>query len=370
MANPAPPIPSITDKFRDDTEFVTLLTTLGLGVPELARLKTDGFDNMEILCLQYKLDTKSFKDYLLNTNKTFGSARVAIQVYFTPVIITRLTGMVHFFDQHLFTYHAIPDIALVTKEKCTEYGHAFETMNKRKTESPDRMKEIQIPKFKGGHSWMDFYEKLEHKLSLAIGARGFPLSYLLDTTERDITNVRTKRIEVDDLDIADDDIFLSCAVHFGADFKTDSATLWDLLKDHLLNTPAFNHISTFSRGKNGRQAYMTLLAYYEGEDFKERSVERAFSTMDSCAYRGEKARFSWEKYVNIHLTAHKDLAKSNYNAGAGLDEATKIQHLKRGIKPEAGLEHALTTARGQAALQASFQRLVNFLTAEVDNKNI
>ena len=152
MENPAPPIPSITEKFRDDTEFVTLLTTLGLGVPELARLKSDGFNNMETLCLQYKLDTKSFKDYLLNTNKTFRSARVAIQVYFTPVIITRLTGMVHFFDQHLFTYHAIPDIALVTKEKCTKYGHAFETMNLKKSRGPEKMKEIQIPKFKGGHS--------------------------------------------------------------------------------------------------------------------------------------------------------------------------------------------------------------------------
>ena len=63
------------------------------------------------------------------------------------------------------------------------------------------------------------------------------------------------------------------------------------------------------------------------------------------------------------------LQDCNFNNGSGLDDATKIQHFKSGIRPEAGLEVALTTSRSNPTYRG-FDHLVSFLSAEVDQKKI
>ena len=51
-----------------------------------------------------------------------------------------------------------------------------------------------------------------------------------------------------------------------------------------------------------------------------------------------------------------------------MDNSTKIQHIKGGIRLEAGLEHAITSARTMGLLRGTFQSFVSFLSAEVDQK--
>jgi len=63
------------------------------------------------------------------------------------------------------------------------------------------------------------------------------------------------------------------------------------------------------------------------------------------------------------------LQDCTFNNGLGLDDATKIQHFKSGIRPEAGLEVALTTSRSNPTYRG-FDHLVSFLSAEVDQKMI
>ena len=46
-----------------------------------------------------------------------------------------------------------------------------------------------------------------------------------------------------------------------------------------------------------------------------------------------------------------------------MDDATMIQHLKSGIKLDAGLEHAMTTARTNKLTQGDFQGYVSFMAA-------
>ena len=47
----------------------------------------------------------------------------------------------------------------------------------------------------------------------------------------------------------------------------------------------------------------------------------------------------------------------------------KIQHLKSGIKLDAGLEHVMTTARANRLAAGDFQGYVSFMAAEVDVKS-
>ena len=53
-----------------------------------------------------------------------------------------------------------------------------------------------------------------------------------------------------------------------------------------------------------------------------------------------------------------------------MDESTKIQYLKRNIKPEADLENARTISRTNTGITADFQKFANFIAAEVDHKNL
>ena len=80
-----------------------------------------------------------------------------------------------------------------------------------------------------------------------------------------------------------------------------------------------------------------------------------------------KIRFG--KYVSIHLEALQLLFEANYDDGNGMDDATKIQHLKNSIKANASLEHALTTAHSNRLPQGDFKSYVTFLLAEEDTKN-
>ena len=82
----------------------------------------------------------------------------------------------------------------------------------------------------------------------------------------------------------------------------------------------------------------------------QRLQDEAFIILKNTIYRGETAKHRFETYVNRHIKAHKLLVESGYNDNKGMDNSTKIQHLKSGIKLEAGLEHALTTSRTSGLL--------------------
>jgi hypothetical protein len=117
------------------------------------------------------------------------------------------------------------------------------------------------------------------------------------------------------------------------------------------------------RTSDGRKAWITLKAFYEGEDFLQRIQDESFAILANTSYRGESQRFNFERYVARHLKAHKLLVEADYNHGMGMDESTKIQHLKAGIRVEAGLEHAITTA-------CTTGLFVSFLSAEVEQRKI
>ena len=51
-----------------------------------------------------------------------------------------------------------------------------------------------------------------------------------------------------------------------------------------------------------------------------------------------------------------------------MNNATKIQHLKSGIKLDAGLEHSMTTAHTNKLVQGEFKGYVSFIAAEIDVK--
>ena len=81
------------------------------------------------------------------------------------------------------------------------------------------------------------------------------------------------------------------------------------------------HWDSFSRAKTHRKNPSICI----------RSISSTFFTFD----KGETSKSNFEKYINVHKTAHRMLQDCNFNNGSGLHNATKIQDLKSGIRPEA-----------------------------------
>ena len=218
-----------------------------------------------------------------------------------------------------------------------------------------------------GANWIDYRDAFVLKLQAIESARGFPLSYFIDDTPRQIRHANAAHIEVDVLDLSNEETFITTAVHFGNAFKTDNKKLWAILEAKLVNSDPYNHIAEFSIRKDGRAAWIALKSHFEGEDYVQKIRSNAFNKLKTTVYRGETKTFKFEDYMNVHIKVHKQLLDIKYNRGLGLDDATKIVHFKAGIQPAADLETAITLARPYET--KPFREYTPFLGTEVDSKN-
>ena len=90
---------SIIEEFSDGSTFEQLLELeFGIIESQLSKLQEDGFVSMDIICKEFKDDVESFNEYLKSLNKTFGSAGERLRVYYSPVVINKLVGLLHYFN--------------------------------------------------------------------------------------------------------------------------------------------------------------------------------------------------------------------------------------------------------------------------------
>ena len=297
---------------------------------------------MSLLVNNFSYDIGSFKSHLRNLNKTFANAAFAGRMYFNPICTNRLLGVLYYFTQAINTFHTIPDISSIDQDMADELRSQY-LASLRKYDVTEEQELVKLHSLTGSTNWRAFKDKVLLRLCTMKSTRGITLEYIADVTIRNNTRGNSTKILVDKIDVSDEEYIRSHATHFGSYFKEDDANTATMLKKVLLNTPAYNHISVAITNKSGKQAINSLRNYYyEGEDFIERNIEQAFASLNNTFNKGEHKNFNFEKFVAIHLEAHRLLNEAEYNNGAGMDDATKIQHLKSGIKLDAGLEHAMT----------------------------
>ncbi len=357
---------SITDRYEHEMGLLYIFDQIDLGNSERARIINDGIISIEYLVNQFGYDNDNFKNYLQNLNKTFATASdVNQRVYFSPPIITQLCGALFYFNHCYNTLHAIPDVMQLDAAWLAENYDHYKEMTKE-SEEEDDSEDVDLPKFEGHKNWIKWRDSFTSNLSSTIGARSIPIEYIIDRTARDAAHGNANRDEYEIINLEDQDLFKTKSVHFGLGYKPDNNRVWKRLKAALLNTAPYNHISEFNNTKDGFKAWDALILAYEGSDFAERMRDQAFSSIKRAHYSGEKKFFNWEKYVDIHKQAHKDLMDAGFNNGRGLDEETKVQYLKDNIKPEAGLENVLTISRTNNQHRYDFDLFVSFISAEVN----
>ena len=366
----------IRDFFSTEQGFVDLMFALGVGNNERDRIVDDGFGSIRDLIEQYEHDIESFRTYLKNLNRTFGAANdQRNRVYFSPPVMSRMMGALYYGTITYHCCHILPDFELLTPEFAMECFKFYEGLKNEENPESEKQIEIDIPDFTGASNWRSFRELVMMRLSLIKGKIGFPIDYVIDKTDRTIRRSNAAHILVDTAPITDDDYLKSHVVHFGKAFKEDNKKVWNVLKALLYETSAYDHIVDCDKTSNGKKAWGTLKQFYEGEDFLQRLQDEAFSILNNTIYRGESLRYTFESYVNRHIKAHKLLIDAEYNKDEetgvvhGMNESTKIQHFRTGIKLDAGLETQLSSARTMGKQRGTFANYVSYLQAEVDSKN-
>jgi hypothetical protein len=146
-------------------------------------------------------------------------------------------------------------------------------------------------KFKNGTAWKVFTEATETYLSQLLGSGQIPLSYVI------------RKIDTPDPDaIYQNDIerLIAIAPLQGDAFLRDKIKAYGIIKQLVIEGPGRSYILPFYKANGGRSAWLALRAHYEGEGFKNRNVEEAYSALENIFYEGEKKGFTFEKFLERH----------------------------------------------------------------------
>ena len=193
--------------------------------------------------------------------------------FFTPIIMDRLVGVLHYVHTSVKLLHIIPCLLQITIDRSDLYGQIYKDSIAEKKEDEE---DVDIPKLNESKDWNGFKESFIIKLNLFKGVREIPIDYVIDNTVRQYTRANMLLGEQNIVDI-DDESMKTRTVHFGQGFKIDNRTVWNKLKVVLIDKPGYNHISQFNAIRNGRAAWKALITYFEGEHYKQHLRIKEFS---------------------------------------------------------------------------------------------
>ena len=182
---------------------------------------------MDIICEEFKDDVESFKEYLKSLNKTFGSAGEGLRVYYSPVVINRLVGLLYYFNIAVQHMHVVPKLSIIQAAQATAWGRLYQDSIKTK-ETDIGQDDVKIPQFKGHNNWIEFKQKLVLKISLIKSVTGFTLDYIVDTIEREHKSAWSRKGEVEEYDPSDLESMKTKFIFFGEVFKKDNIQFWKI----------------------------------------------------------------------------------------------------------------------------------------------
>ena len=301
---------NITQAFDDEQEFSQLLRRLQVPVSNVNRLiEQEGITDARVLA---NTRVKDLEISMTNINRLFGSHNTpARRIYFSPVRMLRIKALSVYFKRCLDA-NRISDIRIVDVNTVNLLSQNMEIWNQTSGEVDDVIKQAKI-EFSTS-KFTRFREKMDTVISFIKGCRGIGLNYLTRETNPD--NPPQGSIEEASPNVNSLEFMRLNTTHEGPEFQKDNHDLFTLIRNYLTGTDGWNVISRFNRARDGRGAYIALRAHYEGASYHDLNKSRANIMMSRTFYRGDTTKFDWQKYITIHLEAHRLF----YSAGEPLPE--------------------------------------------------
>jgi hypothetical protein len=216
----------------------------------------------------------------------------------------------------------------------------------------DKEQTAKMPeKFKTPSQWRIFAEAMETYFSHLRGSGRIPLHYVIRKNTVPTPNA------VYDTELEEN---IAIAPLVGNDFQRDNNRVYGIIKQLVLEGPGRSYILPFDKTSDGRAAWLSLTAHFEGESYRNRNVEEAYATLESLHYEGEQRGFTFEKFVKKHNKAYLELERY----GEPVLETKKVRDFIRRINsPE--LTAAVQQVKANPIYLADFQQTVNYIALSV-----
>jgi len=151
---------------------------------------------------------------------------------------------------------------------------------------------IKIPEtFKKDTKWKQWKDSLTTYLYSKTGQASIPLAYIIRDNDVSTPGLIYPTVH---------DQLVSSVILHGAEYNTNNGVVYDLLQSLMLNGPAWSWINAFQRTRDGRGAWKSLLAYYEGDAMNTHSKQECYEAIAKASYQGTKFHFDFGMYVAIH----------------------------------------------------------------------
>jgi hypothetical protein len=92
-----------------------------------------------------------------------------------------------------------------------------------------------------------------------------------------------------------------CASHSVRAFVNGRRKVWEIMSNIFRKHSCFVYIKPALRTNNLREAYMLLFDHFLGPDNVGKMASATETKLTGTLYNGEKKRFTWEMYVQIHM---------------------------------------------------------------------
>ena len=181
-------------------------------------------------------------------------------------------------------------------------------------------KTLHPGKVQGGKEWVQWSLSFKNYLSTMLGSSGVPLNYVV----RDIGDKVLKGVDVQMDDLTK---LVTEASLKGPSFNQDNRTVFQVLKNCALKTPAWAWIRRLDTSENGRLAFAKLSKHYDGPGEVRKRLAEAKKQIADLHYNSERS-FSFESYI----TKLKGAFEVMEECGRSVTEGEKVEILVKGIQ--------------------------------------
>ena len=178
--------------------------------------------------------------------------------------------------------------------------------------------------------WTESFEEFLHQV---LGVHHVPLSYVIrsSTTVGAPPNLLNNRSYSDTHGSVEGELIARTS-HNTAHYKADNATVFKYIEEATRETRYSASISPFSRRKDGRGAWLALIAQYVGKDKWQNELDKQETFLHTRVWKGN-SNFTLESFIMQHRSAHISMIRCAEHVPYQLpNERTRVTHLLNGIK--------------------------------------
>ena len=283
-----------------------------LGISEIAVRE---FTNNGINSLQYlrMLSEDGLDRLIKNIHRDNQGAGL-----FIPFFSQEWVHAIHFWTNRMYILGLPYELELVTEEHAVLWNQAQKSEKEDVTTSSSLDLVKQPDPFKKETKWRQSKESMMTYLHSKIGHANLPLAYIV--REMDAPNYNKVFSTVYDQ-------LVEYAILTGPEYNINNGLIYNLLRSLTFNGPAWAWINMYQAARIGRNAWKSLINYYEGKSAKTRSKQEFYDAISKANYQGPRRNFDLSTYVGIHQQAHQDLLR----LGEPVPENKKVRDFLQGI---------------------------------------